>query len=95
LIEEVLIPLCRHSECGCGDILPEDAIANDLALKRGGRLFLAYGFGRHRFWIMTEPDRSLTSVLLAEDGCWHIRAVAFWRLQWHGLPAFYPRRSWP
>ncbi|HYV38109.1 MAG TPA: hypothetical protein VE988_20655 [Gemmataceae bacterium] len=58
----------RHSQGNWGDLLPEDAIAIDLALRHGGRLFSAYGLGRDRFWIITEPDRSLTSVLLAEDG---------------------------
>jgi len=66
--EEVLTALRRHSEGDWGDLLPEDAIANDLALERGGRLFSAYGLGRDRFWVITEADRLLTTVLLAEDG---------------------------
>jgi hypothetical protein len=66
--EEVLTALRRHSEGDWGDLLPEDAIANVLALQRGGRLFSAYGLGRDRFWIITESDRLLTTVLLAEDG---------------------------
>ena len=41
--EEVLTALRRHAEGDWGDLLPEDAIANDLALKHGGRLFSAYG----------------------------------------------------
>lgn len=66
--EEVLTALRRHSECDWGDLLPEDAIANDLALEQGGRLFSAYGQRRDRFWVITEADRLLTTVLLAEDG---------------------------
>jgi hypothetical protein len=66
--EEVLAALRRHAQGDWGDLLPEDAIANGLALKQGGRLFSAYGLGRHRFWVITEADRSLTTVLLAEDG---------------------------
>jgi hypothetical protein len=66
--EEVLTALRRHIEGDWGDLLPEDAIANDLAVDRSGRLFSAYGLGRDRFWIITAADRSLTTVLLAEDG---------------------------
>jgi len=66
--EEVLTALRRHSECDWGDLLPEDAIANSLALERGGRLFSAYGLGSDRFWVITEADHLLTTVLLAEDG---------------------------
>src|SRR5271168_2911787 len=66
--EEVLTALRRHSGGDWGDLLPEDAIANDLALERGGRLFSAYGLGRDRFWVVTEADRSSTTLLMAEDG---------------------------
>lgn len=65
--EEVLTALGRHVRGDWGDLLPEDAIANYRALLEGGRLFSAYGFGRDRFWIITQPDRSRTIVLMPED----------------------------
>ena len=65
--EEVLTALRRHAEGNWGDLLPEDAIANELALKNGGRLFSAYGFGDDHFWVITKADRSLTVVLLPTD----------------------------
>jgi hypothetical protein len=65
--EEVLTALRRHGQGDWGDVFPEDAIANDLALEQGGRLFSAYGLGRDRFWVITETDRSLTTVLLPDD----------------------------
>lgn len=65
--EEVLTALRRHANGDWGDLLPEDAIANDIALQQAGRLFSAYGFGRDRFWVITDPERSLTTVLLPED----------------------------
>ena len=46
---------------------PEDTLANDAALRHGGRLFSAYGQGAERFWVITEADRSATSVLLPDD----------------------------
>jgi hypothetical protein len=46
---------------------PEDTLANDNALDHGGRLFSAYGQDADRFWVITEADRSVTTVLLPED----------------------------
>jgi hypothetical protein len=66
--EEVLTALGRHARGDWGDLLPEDAIANDLALEQGGRLFSAYGQGCSRFWVVTTADRSLTRVILPDDG---------------------------
>ncbi len=47
--EEVLTALRRHAHGDWGDLYPEDAIANDIALQQGGRLLSAYGFGQNRF----------------------------------------------
>jgi hypothetical protein len=65
--EEVLTALRRHANGDWGDLLPEDAIANDLALQQGRRLFSAYGFGRDRFWVITDFGLSQTTVLLPDD----------------------------
>src|SRR5437763_13311286 len=65
--EEVLTALRCHAAGDWGDLCPEDATANDSALQQGGRLLSAYGQGPGRFWIITEADRSLTTVLLVED----------------------------
>jgi hypothetical protein len=65
--EEVLTALRRHAEGDWGDLLPEDAIANELALEHGGRLFSAYGFGHDRFWVITDFELSLTAILLPDD----------------------------
>lgn len=65
--EEVLAALKRHAYGDWGDLCPEDALANDDALTQGGRLFSAYGQGTCRFWVITEADRSVTTVLLPDD----------------------------
>jgi hypothetical protein len=65
--EEVLTALRRHAKGDWGDLLPEDSIANDLALEQGGRILSAYGFGDDRFWVITKADRSLTVVLMPND----------------------------
>ena len=65
--EEVMTALSRHASGDWGDLCPEDTLANDDALNQGGRLFSAYGQGEERFWIISEADRSVTTILLPED----------------------------
>jgi hypothetical protein len=60
--------LRRHAAGDWGDISPHDAAENDAALLQGdGGFMSAYGAGDGRFWIITEADRSVTTVLLPED----------------------------
>lgn len=65
--EEVLTALSRHANGDWGDLFPEDALANELALQHGDRLFSAYGFGSDRFWIITDFELSVTAVLMPDD----------------------------
>lgn len=60
--------LSRFSRGDWGDVDKEDWEANEQALKHGGRLMGVY-HDRHgtKFWIITEADRSLTTILLPED----------------------------
>jgi hypothetical protein len=64
---EVEKALRRHASCDWGDLPPEDAQQNEFGLKHGERLFSAYGTGGDRFWIITEWDRTVTTVLLPGD----------------------------
>jgi hypothetical protein len=59
--------LRRHASGDWGDVPPEDARQNEFGLKHGERLLSAYGEGGNRFWIITERDRSVTTVLMPED----------------------------
>jgi hypothetical protein len=65
--EQVLAALSRHASADWGDLCPEDTLANNTALECGDRLFSAYGQGQNRFWVITEADRSVTTVLLPDD----------------------------
>ena len=66
--EEILNALSRHVRGDWGTLDAEDLNANEHALKHGGRLFSAYHSTQNvRFWIITEWDRSVTTVLLSED----------------------------
>ena len=71
---DVFALLLRHSQGDWGNLTPDDAAANDAALLDGGRLLSAYelgGDGRSheagRVWILTEADRSFTTLLLPEE----------------------------
>jgi hypothetical protein len=56
-----------HAAGDWGDICPEDAHENEHSLKEGFRLLSAYGKGERRFWVITEADRSVTTILMPED----------------------------
>lgn len=57
----------RHQAGDWGDISQEDWAANDLAVQQGGRVLSAYLTAGGRFWVITEADRSATTVLLPEE----------------------------
>jgi hypothetical protein len=59
--------LRRHAAGDWGTVGRNDQAANEDALTHGGRLLSVYGTGDTRFWIITEADRSVTTVLLPED----------------------------
>jgi hypothetical protein len=63
----VVESLRRHAAGDWGNLPPEDAGQNEYGLKHGQRLFSAYDEGEKRFWIITEWDRSVTTVLMPED----------------------------
>ncbi|MEO5914433.1 MAG: hypothetical protein ABIS50_09390 [Luteolibacter sp.] len=66
--EDIQTALARHSREDWGDVCPEDWKANDHALKTERRLLSAYRSTEGvKFWIITESDRSVTTVLLPED----------------------------
>ena len=66
--EDVHASLLRHAGCDWGDVCPEDSEANDSALWGGGRLFSVYhGRNAVKFWIITEANRTATTVLMPED----------------------------
>ncbi len=58
----------RHMAGDWGDLEEHDWKANDDAVEFGSRIISAYN-DRHgtRFWIITEADRSATTVLLPEE----------------------------
>lgn len=58
----------RHASGDWGEVCAEDASLNDQAVKHGGRLLSAYRTRRGiRIWVITEADRSATTLLLPDE----------------------------
>lgn len=65
---DVLAAICRHARADWGDVCPDDRVASDCALAFGDQLLSVYHTAdRTKFWIITEWDRSVTTILLPED----------------------------
>jgi hypothetical protein len=60
--------LSRHLRGDWGDLGQEDKAENELSLKYGLRLLSSYQVtDNQRLWIITEADRSVTTLLLPEE----------------------------
>lgn len=60
--------VARHVGRDWGLVDPEDWVANDEAFKNGRRIVSVYPMkDGKRFYVITEPDRSLTTILLPEE----------------------------
>ncbi len=65
---DVVRALVRHRACDWGELGDDDKRANNEVLTSGARLLSAYrSEGGTKFWIITEADRSSTTILLPED----------------------------
>lgn len=66
--ERLLALLTKHALCNWGDVSEFDWRANDEAVTDGGRLLSVYRTTSGvTFWIITEADRSSTTILLPEE----------------------------
>ncbi|SAL19766.1 hypothetical protein [Caballeronia telluris] len=60
--------LARHIHGDWGDLHVEDLAANELAVLTGKRLLSSYALpGGGKVWIITEADRSATTIMLPDD----------------------------
>lgn len=59
--------LSRHQRGDWGNLDEEDKATNDSALKAGRRVLSAYRFDKVTLWVITEADRSATTILLPEE----------------------------
>jgi hypothetical protein len=66
--QDITAGLRRHQLGDWGDLTAADTAANNIALQEGGRILSSYCTSNGvRFWIITEADRSFTTVLLVDD----------------------------
>jgi hypothetical protein len=65
---DILQAIARHSQGDWGIVGTDDWEENELSLREGFRLFSVYeSTAGTRFWIITEADRSATTVLLPDE----------------------------
>jgi hypothetical protein len=58
----------RHVRGDYGHMPPEDVAANEEAIRDGARVMSAYTtLNGKTIWVITEADRSVTTLLLPED----------------------------
>jgi hypothetical protein len=57
----------RHQSGDWGEVPEEDARENEFSIRHGFRVLSSYRVAGERLWIITERDRSATTVLLPEE----------------------------
>jgi len=66
--EEILLGIQRHQSGDWGDLYAHERNANDLAVVQGKRIWSVYHTSKGvKFYVITEGDRSATSVLLPDE----------------------------
>ena len=66
--DDVMSALQRHASGDWGEVCQSDALSNDHAVGTCCRILSAYtDRAGVKFWIITEGDRSSTTILLPED----------------------------
>jgi hypothetical protein len=63
----LLTILSRHATGDWGEVNAADAQANDAALADGTRVLSAFTVEGVRLWVITEADRSATTILFPEE----------------------------
>ena len=74
LEQEALVPpliikhlLKRHARGDWGDVDDEDKQLNNDSVSSGNRLVSSYTVSGEKVWVITEADRSTTTLLLPEE----------------------------
>ena len=66
--QDILTAIRRHQAGDWGDVCEDDRNDNDRALTECTRLVSVYhNENQVKFWVITEADRSATTVLMPED----------------------------
>lgn len=67
LSSDVMACLDRHHAGDWGDVGEDDKRENDFSIENGLRVLSAYTIEGVKIWIITEADRSVTTILFPED----------------------------
>jgi hypothetical protein len=60
--------IARHVTGDWGELCEDDKKENERAVKKNGRVFSSYTLpNNHKVWVITEWDRSYTTILLPEE----------------------------
>jgi len=59
--------LARHATGDWGGLCAFDRRQNEIALREGYRVLSSYEMTARRVWIITEADRSVTTILLPQE----------------------------
>ena len=59
--------LARHATGDWGELCAFDRRQNQIALREGYRVLSSYPIGTERVWVITEADRSVTTIPLPEE----------------------------
>ena len=65
--KELTVAMHRFTRGDWGEMKPEDIEANNKALRNGERLLGAYQTSEGKIWIITEADRSATTILFPDE----------------------------
>lgn len=65
--EFVFESLQRHIAGDWGDLSEGDKAENEFSVEKGFRLLSAYNHAEGKIWIITEQDRSSTTILFPEE----------------------------
>ena len=57
----------RHQSGDYGDVDAGDIHSNEVAIAKGSRILSAYQIAGERLMVITEADRSITTIMLAEE----------------------------
>ena len=65
--EDPCLLLARHCCGDWGNLNEHDRQENELSLEHGWRILSSYVVGEGRVWIITEANRSVTTILLPSE----------------------------
>lgn len=59
--------LARHQSGDWGDVSNDDARENEVSIEMGFRILSSYQVGDEKLWVITEADRSVTTILRPDE----------------------------